>query len=102
MGKIYAATDVAMIRSSATTMAELEMFGASLILVPLPESANGHQLENALLYEKNKGQIFLPENELDKRGVDILTPFSSFKKKGKKYESDADNQSKILLEIVKK
>ena len=47
-------TDLAITRGSATTLAELTVFGTrpKLIIIPLPYSANNHQYYNALEYEK--------------------------------------------------
>jgi UDP-N-acetylglucosamine:LPS N-acetylglucosamine transferase len=55
-------TDLAITRGSATTLAELTVFGkkSKLIIIPLPYSANNHQYYNALEY-KGMGHIVLEQ-----------------------------------------
>ncbi len=59
--------DIAITRWSATTLAELTVFGATpkLIIIPLPYSANNHQHYNALEYKK-MGYILLEQKHLNK------------------------------------
>jgi UDP-N-acetylglucosamine:LPS N-acetylglucosamine transferase len=45
-------TDIAITRGSATTLAEIDVFGVKKIIIPLPHSAENHQYYNALEYEK--------------------------------------------------
>ncbi len=47
MRSVYARTRLAVCRAGATSIAELIATGTPSILVPLPTSAGGHQLENA-------------------------------------------------------
>ena len=56
-------TDIAITRGSATTLAEIEVFGVKKIIVPLPYSADNHQYYNAREYEKN-GDILLEQKNL--------------------------------------
>ena len=60
-------TDLAITRGSATTLAELTVFGTKpkLIIIPLPYSANNHQHYNALEYEK-MGHTVLEQKNLNK------------------------------------
>lgn len=45
-------TDIAITRGSATTLAEIDLFGIKKIIIPLPYSAENHQYWNAKEYEK--------------------------------------------------
>ena len=60
---IFANTDLAITRGSATTLAELDLFGIKKIIIPLPSAARNHQYHNALEYAKN-GDIMLEQSEL--------------------------------------
>ncbi len=56
-------TDIAITRGSATTLAEIEIYGVKKIIIPLPYSADNHQYWNAKEYEKN-GDILLEQKNL--------------------------------------
>jgi UDP-N-acetylglucosamine--N-acetylmuramyl-(pentapeptide) pyrophosphoryl-undecaprenol N-acetylglucosamine transferase len=45
-------TDLAITRGSATTLAEIDIFGVRKIIIPLPYAADNHQYWNAKEYEK--------------------------------------------------
>ena len=47
MGAAYAAADLVLCRSGATTLAELAALGKAAILVPYPQAADDHQRANA-------------------------------------------------------
>lgn len=65
--KIYKTIDIAITRWWATTLWELNKFWIHSIIIPLPESANNHQVENAkyfgekfwsdIIYESNNMQL---------------------------------------------
>lgn len=56
-------TDIAITRGSATTLAELDLFGIKKIIIPLPSAARNHQYYNALEYEK-KWDIVLEQKNI--------------------------------------
>lgn len=56
-------TDIAITRGSATTLAEIEVFGVRKIIIPLPHAADNHQYWNAKDYEKN-GDTLLEQKNL--------------------------------------
>ena len=61
--QLYAESDLAISRGSATTLAELSAFGVKTIIIPLPETGGNHQYFNALEYQK-QGQVLLPQKDM--------------------------------------
>ncbi|HTW84422.1 MAG TPA: UDP-N-acetylglucosamine--N-acetylmuramyl-(pentapeptide) pyrophosphoryl-undecaprenol N-acetylglucosamine transferase [Candidatus Sulfotelmatobacter sp.] len=61
----YAAADVAITRSGASTLAELAVTGTPAILIPYPHAADGHQAHNAALFAEQGAAIVIPDAELD-------------------------------------
>jgi UDP-N-acetylglucosamine--N-acetylmuramyl-(pentapeptide) pyrophosphoryl-undecaprenol N-acetylglucosamine transferase len=59
----YAAADVVVARSGATTVAELAVLGVPAILVPWPASAEDHQTSNARSLSEIGGASLIPEAE---------------------------------------
>ncbi|MBP6510668.1 MAG: UDP-N-acetylglucosamine--N-acetylmuramyl-(pentapeptide) pyrophosphoryl-undecaprenol N-acetylglucosamine transferase, partial [Candidatus Kapabacteria bacterium] len=70
MGSAYAAADLVVSRSGATTIAELGIVGKPAILVPLATASTNEQQHNALVVEKNNAAIVLSDAVLK----DILLP----------------------------
>jgi len=66
----YRAADVALVRSGASTLAELAYFGVPSILVPYPFAADDHQTRNAEIFTKAGASIMMPQSELSE---DTLT-----------------------------
>ena len=60
----YTAADVVVSRSGAGVVFELAAIGKASILVPLPTSANNHQVQNAYQYEKSGASIVIEEENL--------------------------------------
>jgi UDP-N-acetylglucosamine--N-acetylmuramyl-(pentapeptide) pyrophosphoryl-undecaprenol N-acetylglucosamine transferase len=58
------AADIVVGRSSAGTIFESAAFGKPTILIPLPESAGNHQLENAIEYSSAGGAVVIEESNL--------------------------------------
>ena len=56
-------TQIAITRGSATTLAEIDIFGVKKIIIPLPYAADNHQYWNAKEYEQN-GDILLEQKNL--------------------------------------
>lgn len=63
-GMLYAAADLAICRSGASTVFELLWFGIPSILVPLKEAAENHQYYNALWLQKKQKVEIIQEEEL--------------------------------------
>lgn len=63
IGRAYASADVVIARSGGTVF-ELAALGKPSILIPLPESANDHQLQNAYEYARTGAAIVIEEENL--------------------------------------
>ncbi len=61
MPVLYAAADLVISRSGASTVAELAQLAKPAILVPLPTSAGGHQKYNALALSQKGAAVLLEE-----------------------------------------
>jgi len=59
--KAYAACDLVVSRAGSGTISEIAALGKPSILVPLPESAQGHQINNAYTYARKGAAIVLEE-----------------------------------------
>ncbi|UPT76099.1 MAG: UDP-N-acetylglucosamine--N-acetylmuramyl-(pentapeptide) pyrophosphoryl-undecaprenol N-acetylglucosamine transferase [Elusimicrobiota bacterium] len=64
MASAYAAADVVVCRSGASTLAELAAQKKRAILVPYPHAAANHQDFNARVFERIGAAKRIPENEL--------------------------------------
>ena len=63
---VYSAADLVIGRAGAGTIAELTVCETPSILIPLPTSADGHQLANARAFEQQGGCICLAQSDLTK------------------------------------
>ncbi len=64
MEEVYSASDLAVARSGAASLAELAAFGLPSFLVPYPYAADDHQTRNAEIFARAKAAILLRESEL--------------------------------------
>ncbi|TAN36130.1 MAG: UDP-N-acetylglucosamine--N-acetylmuramyl-(pentapeptide) pyrophosphoryl-undecaprenol N-acetylglucosamine transferase [Verrucomicrobia bacterium] len=64
MAELYAATDLAVCRSGASTCAELLAFGVPALLVPYPFAAANHQLANAQAMSRLGAADYVSEKNL--------------------------------------
>jgi UDP-N-acetylglucosamine--N-acetylmuramyl-(pentapeptide) pyrophosphoryl-undecaprenol N-acetylglucosamine transferase len=64
MNAAWAAADLALCRSGASTIAELSAHSVPSLLVPLPTSAAGHQEANARSMSDRGAAILIPEADL--------------------------------------
>ncbi len=58
------AADIIISRAGAGSIFEIAAFGKPAILIPLPEAAYDHQLENARAYSKNKAAMVILQKNL--------------------------------------
>ncbi len=68
----YAASDLAIARSGASSLAELAAFALPTILVPYPHATDDHQTLNAQVYTENHAAIMLKEKDLEPRSIGRL------------------------------
>ncbi|HKV50605.1 MAG TPA: UDP-N-acetylglucosamine--N-acetylmuramyl-(pentapeptide) pyrophosphoryl-undecaprenol N-acetylglucosamine transferase [Gemmatimonadaceae bacterium] len=68
--RAYAATDLAVTRSGALTLAELCAWGIPSILVPLPTSAAGHQDANARVLADDGAAVYIAQADLSPLRLD--------------------------------
>jgi UDP-N-acetylglucosamine--N-acetylmuramyl-(pentapeptide) pyrophosphoryl-undecaprenol N-acetylglucosamine transferase len=61
MAPAYAAADIALTRSGASTIAELAITGVPAILVPYPYAAQDHQRKNAQLFAQAGAAVMLDD-----------------------------------------
>lgn len=66
MHVLYSAADLVVGRAGAGTIAELTICETPSILIPLPTSADGHQVANARAFERQGGCRYFDQNELPK------------------------------------
>ncbi len=80
-----AETDICITRAGASTLAELSILNIPFIAVPLPNSKDNHQLENANFYLKKKCCWILEQNlfseKIEQLIEEILQNKSHFSKK---------------------
>ena len=65
MGAILAASDIAVCRAGATSIAELTALGVAAILVPYPYATDDHQTKNARAMVNHKAALLIPDDQLD-------------------------------------
>ncbi len=63
----YAASDLAVARSGASSLAELCYFGLPAILIPYPFAADDHQTRNAEIFDRAGACYLWPQNEIQAR-----------------------------------
>tara|TARA_A100001011_G_scaffold400287_1_gene513830 strand:+ start:538 stop:1638 length:1101 start_codon:yes stop_codon:yes gene_type:complete len=68
----FSKTNLAITRSGSSMLAELINAKIPFIAVPLPSSADDHQLKNAIYYEKNGYSYLIEEKHLNSRLFKLL------------------------------
>ncbi|MDP2735698.1 MAG: UDP-N-acetylglucosamine--N-acetylmuramyl-(pentapeptide) pyrophosphoryl-undecaprenol N-acetylglucosamine transferase, partial [bacterium] len=64
MRHAYAVSDLVVSRAGSGSVFEIAALGKPSILIPLPEAAQNHQIENAYAYQRTGACIVLEENNL--------------------------------------
>lgn len=63
MDLAYRAADLVVSRAGASTISEIQLVGASAILVPSPNVAEDHQRKNAMALVDRNAAVMIPDNE---------------------------------------
>ena len=67
MDLVYAAADIIISRSGASSVSELCIVGKPVLFIPSPNVAEDHQTKNAKSVVDQKGALLLKESELDEK-----------------------------------
>ncbi len=70
--KYFFQTNLAITRSGSSILAELTNANLPFISVPLPSSADNHQLKNALYYKRKNLALLIEEKELDNKLANVI------------------------------
>lgn len=73
LADIYAITDVALCRSGANSLAELDFLGLPAVLVPLVYGSRGDQVLNAEIYKRSHRAIIVDEKKTDPAKYDLVS-----------------------------
>jgi UDP-N-acetylglucosamine--N-acetylmuramyl-(pentapeptide) pyrophosphoryl-undecaprenol N-acetylglucosamine transferase len=96
LGKIYKEVDIAITRAGATTLWELYYFWIHAIAIPLKNSANNHQIKNALYFkEKFWSDILDEENELTEHLYNLIEKYKYLRKAGLNLEGFFEPLNKL-------
>ena len=107
MDLVYAAADVIISRSGASSVSELSIVGKPVLFIPSPNVAEDHQAKNAQAIVDKGGALMLRENQLDTQFqpvfVDLITNTEKQQNLGENIKKLAKvNATKdIVEEIVK-
>ena len=79
----YAQADIGIVRAAANTLAECDVFGVQMIMIPLGIASFDHQTKNAESYVRGSNNFhhLLPESNLSELR-EILTKKKGYKKEG--------------------
>lgn len=73
MDLVYAAADVIISRSGASSVSELCIVGKPTIFIPSPNVAEDHQTKNAKAIADKRGALLIKESELDQTFEKVVT-----------------------------
>jgi UDP-N-acetylglucosamine--N-acetylmuramyl-(pentapeptide) pyrophosphoryl-undecaprenol N-acetylglucosamine transferase len=72
MAAVMRAADIVVTRAGATTLAELAVIGAVVVLLPSPYLSGDHQTKNAKIYADKKAAVVLDERDFDEEYSQML------------------------------
>ncbi|ESU23310.1 Undecaprenyldiphospho-muramoylpentapeptide beta-N-acetylglucosaminyltransferase [Flavobacterium enshiense DK69] len=94
MDLVYAAADVVISRSGASSVSELCIVGKPVIFIPSPNVAEDHQTKNAKAIVDKNGAILLKESELENQ---FETVFQDLISNGEKQNELSKNIKQLAL-----
>ena len=106
--KYFSKSNLAITRSGASVLSELTNARIPFISVPLPTSADNHQLKNAIYYEKKSFGFLIEEKNLEIKLFDLIRLFYEDKSllekiklnQGQYSDKNVFQNIKILLEKI--
>ena len=107
MDLVYAAADVVISRSGASSVSELCIVGKPTIFIPSPNVAEDHQTKNAKAISDKNGAILIKESELEAQFETIFSDLISNENKQEELSQNIKKLAKpnatkdIVEEIVK-
>jgi len=111
MASAYAASDLIISRSGATTVSELSIVRKPSILIPLPTASNNEQESNAKVFESHGAALLVKDNEIarniEKLILNLINDDDKLKKMsiaaGTLAKTSASlNAANAILKLVKK
>lgn len=94
MDLVYAAADLVISRSGASSVSELCLVGKPVVFIPSPNVAEDHQTKNAQAIVDKNGAILIKENELD---LQFEAVFGALLNDKGKQESLSENSKALAL-----
>lgn len=86
----YAAADLIISRSGATTVAEIKAAGRAAILIPFPFATDDHQMKNALAMAEEKAAVVISNSDLNgRRLAETVLEFIRHPERLKEMETNA-------------
>lgn len=107
MDLVYAAADVVISRSGASSVSELCIVGKPTIFIPSPNVAEDHQTKNAKAISDKKGAILIRESELEAQFETVFSDLISNESKQVELSQNIKKLAKpnatkdIVEEIIK-
>jgi UDP-N-acetylglucosamine--N-acetylmuramyl-(pentapeptide) pyrophosphoryl-undecaprenol N-acetylglucosamine transferase len=111
MGAAYAAADLVVARSGASTLAELTTIGKASVLVPYPYAAADHQTRNARSMEAAGAAIVVPDKDVMTQLTPAILTLADDPSKRRTMElaarqlgkpDAADSIAEIILDLVER
>ena len=107
MAKVYSASDMVICRAGITSIMEIAYFGLPAIFIPLPGSAEEHQVKNAESLVNRKAALMIKQEDIKSKLYDSVTEVLENEKLRREIKeniseiSDSEAARKIADEVIK-